>query len=244
MSLNKAVILAGGKATRLKPISLYSNKHLLPIYNKPMIYYSISFLIDLKIKNILIICNKTDLLLFKKLEKEFLKINFTFKIQTKPKGIADGLRICKKFVNDERFIFLLGDNLLHFNKKNIGNFIKMISDTSFNSVLFTSKVKKPNQFGIISKVKNKNLIIEKPKRPQNNRAVIGLYIYDKNCFNYLKRIKKSNRGELEITDINNLYILNNKVNIINLNKLMVRWFDIGSFDSLFKASVFMKNKSV
>ena len=244
MSLNKAVILAGGKATRLKPLSLYSNKHLLPIYNKPMIYYSISFLIDLKIENILIICNKADLLLFKQLINEFPKIKFTFKIQIKPKGIADGLRICKSFVMNERFIFLLGDNLLHFNKKNEREFIKLLNDNSFNSVFFTSKVKKPNQFGIISKIKNKNLIIEKPKRPQNNRAVIGLYIYDKNCFNYLKKIKESSRGELEITDINNFYILNKKVNIINLNKFKVRWFDIGSFDSLFEASVFMKNKSV
>ena len=243
MVLNKAVILAGGRATRLNPVSIFINKHLLPIYNQPMIYYSINFIKNLNINNILIICNEKDLHLFKKLKKEFPKINLKFKIQKNPKGIADGLGICKNYVGNDKFLILLGDNLFFFKKNNIKNFIKKINDINYNSIIFTSKVKKPNQFGIISIKNNKRIIIEKPRKPQNNKAVIGLYIYDKNCFNFLKKIKSSKRGELEITDINNIYMQKKSVNEINLDSLSIKWFDIGSFESYYSATVFMKNKS-
>lgn len=240
MNLNKAVILAGGSATRLNPLSIFINKHLLPIHNKPMIYYSLEFLIKIKIKNILIICNRQDLYIFKKLVKEFPNLKLSFKVQVRPKGIADGLNLCKKFVGPNKFIFLLGDNLLDFRKKNINFFIKMVNRPNINCTLFTSKVLKPNQFGIISQKNDKKKVIEKPRNPQNNKAVIGLYVYDFNCFKYLKKIKSSKRGELEITDINNHYLYNQKVSIVDLDKLSVKWFDIGTFENFSNANIYMK----
>jgi glucose-1-phosphate thymidylyltransferase len=242
--IKKGVILAGGNATRLFPLTKYVNKHLLPIYNKPMIHRSIIFLRELGINEILIICNLKDIKTFEIVKKQFRDLKINLKIQKKANGIAEGIKLCKNFIQkDNKYLFILGDNLLI--SKDYSNLKNEINKNDFNCALFTYSVKNPNEFGIITKnIKNKNIIVEKPKKKISNKAVVGLYIYDQNSFKLIKKIKPSLRNELEITDINNYYLENFNTKIIDLDKKNYKWFDIGSFDSLIEANIYIKNKNI
>ncbi len=233
----KGIIMAGGLGTRLNPITKVINKHLLPIYNKPLIYYPISVLLLAGVKDILIITKKEDHEHFKKLLNNGSKlgIKISYKFQKKPGGIPEGITLSEDFIGKSKFVFALGDNIFfgeEFSKilKNIKNFKK-------GCILFTSKVNDPKRFGILYKDKKNKLkkIIEKPKFPKNNLAVTGLYVYDHFAVKYAKNLKKSKRKEKEITDLNNIYIKNNQAKEIELGRSF-SWLDAGTHDAFITAS--------
>lgn len=233
----KGVIMAGGLGTRLMPVTKVINKHLLPVFNKPLIYYPISVLLLSGIRDILIITKEEDYLNFKKLlgDGAHLGIKISYKFQKKPGGIPEGILLAENFLGKNKFIFALGDNIFfgeEFSKilKNIKNFKK-------GCILFTSKVNDPKRFGILYKDKKNKLkkIIEKPKKPKNNLAVTGLYIYDNHAVKYAKMLKKSKRKEKEITDLNNIYIKQKKAKEIELGRSF-SWLDAGTHDAFLNAS--------
>ncbi|MCA9460112.1 MAG: NTP transferase domain-containing protein [Nanoarchaeota archaeon] len=224
----KGVILAGGNGTRLKPLTEITNKHLLPIYNKPMIDYAIETLINAKIKDILIICGKGNaghfLDYLSSGEKYGVKINYI--IQEEAGGIAQALSLAEHFVGINNVCVILGDNIFE-DKINLFDF-------EGGSRVYLKEVKDPKRFGIAN-IKNNRIIeiIEKPKKPESNLAVSGLYVYDSNVFKYIKKINPSKRGELEITDVNNMYIQEKNM---SYKKIKGFWLDAGTFESLFNAS--------
>jgi glucose-1-phosphate thymidylyltransferase len=233
----KGVIMAGGLGTRLMPVTKVINKHLLPVFNKPLIYYPISVLLLSGIRDILIITKEEDYLNFKKLlgDGAHLGIKISYKFQKKPGGIPEGILLAENFLGKNKFIFALGDNIFfgeEFSKilKNIKNFKK-------GCILFTSRVNDPKRFGILYKDKKNKLkkIIEKPKKPKNNLAVTGLYIYDNHAVKYAKMLKKSKRKEKEITDLNNIYIKQKKAKEIELGRSF-SWLDAGTHDAFLNAS--------
>ncbi len=229
--------MAGGLGSRLMPITKVINKHLLPVFNKPLIYYPISVFLLAGIKDILIITKEEDCSKFKKLlgDGSHLGIKISYKFQKKPGGIPEGILLSENFIGKNKFIFALGDNIFfgeEFSKilNNVKNFKK-------GCILFTSKVNDPKRFGILYKDKKNKLkkIIEKPKKPKNNLAVTGLYIYDYHAINYAKRLKKSKRKEKEITDLNNIYIKQKKAKEIELGRSF-SWIDAGTHDAFLNAS--------
>ena len=233
----KGIIMAGGLGSRLMPITKVINKHLLPVFNKPLIYYPISVLLLAGIKDILIITKEEDCSKFKKLlgDGSHLGIKISYKFQKKPGGIPEGILLSENFIGKNKFIFALGDNIFfgeEFSKilNNVKNFKK-------GCILFTSRVNDPKRFGILYKDKKNKLkkIIEKPKKPKNNLAVTGLYIYDYLAINYAKRLKKSKRKEKEITDLNNIYIKQKKAKEIELGRSF-SWIDAGTHDAFLNAS--------
>lgn len=229
--------MAGGLATRLHPTTRAINKHLLPIYNKPLIYYPISVLLLAGIKDILIITKKEDYECFRNLlnNGSHLGINISYEFQKKPGGIPEGILLAEDFIGNNRFIFALGDNIF-FGEQ----FSKILNDIkNFNKgcILFTSKVNEPKRFGILYKDKKNNLkkIIEKPNKPKNNLAVTGLYVYDNLAVKFAKKLKKSKRKEKEITDLNNIYIKKNQAQEIELGRSFT-WLDAGTHDAFLSAS--------
>ena len=235
--INKAIILAGGSGSRLAPITISTSKHLLQVYDKPMIYYSISLIMLLGIKNILIITNSKFLKNYKLLlgNGKKLGINIEYKIQNKPAGLPDAFRIGKKFLGLDSFIFLLGDNIFFGH-----GLIDLINEAINNNIgcsIFSLSVKEPQQFGVIKISKSNKIekIIEKPKRFISNLAITGLYIFDHKCHEYLNKIKPSKRNELEIVSIFNHYLSNStlKNNILTRG---ITWFDTGNFESLLDAN--------
>ena len=231
----KGIILAGGLGTRLYPLTKIISKQLLPVYDKPMIYYPLSVLMKLKIKEINIISDKINIFKYKELfgDGKRLGINIIYSTQKKPKGIAQSILISEKFIDKSSCVLILGDNLF-FGK----TFDKTIIKASRKnmSTIFLKKVSNPNRYGV-AKIENKKLtqIIEKPKKYISNLAVTGLYFYTNDVVRNVKKINFSKRGELEITDLNNLFIKQSKMQAKILNK-EVKWFDAGTFDSLLEAS--------
>ena len=236
----KGIILAGGKGTRLYPITKAISKQLLPVYNKPMIYYPINTLMKIGIKDILIITTPEDQVYFKNLlidNKDF-KIKFEFKIQNKPNGIAEAFIIGEDFIQNDDVCLILGDNLF-FNSKAIHQ-KKLIK----SSKIFVKEVKNPNSYGVL-KLDNDipKLIYEKPKQNISNYIVVGIYMYDNSVINKVKKLKPSKRGELEITDLNNIYLKKRDCEVVFMEKNSV-WFDSGDFDSLLNASNFVSKKNI
>ena len=232
----KGIILAGGKGTRLYPITRAISKQLLPVYNKPMIYYPIYTLEKIGIKDVLIITTPNDQVYFKNLliNNDDFKVKFFFEVQKKPNGIAEAFIIGEKFIKNDDVCLILGDNLF-FNSQLIYN-VKM----KVSAKIFVKKVDNPNLYGVLEEKNNfPYLIHEKPKKQISKNAVVGIYMYTNSVINYVKRLKPSKRGELEITDLNNLYINNNDCEVIYLEDDS-QWFDSGDFDSLLKASNFVK----
>lgn len=237
----KGIILAGGKGTRLSPVTLGSSKQLLQIYDKPMIYYSLSILMLSRIKEILIITNPDDQLNFQRLlgDGSEFGISIEYEAQIKPRGIADAFLVAEEFIKGRNVCLILGDNLFHGSglsealinsKKNTG------------STIFTTEVDDPERFGVIEyddKGKLKE-IIEKPQNPKSNEAVTGLYFYDSKVLNFAKKLQPSSRGELEITDLNNIYIKLNEMRVQNFGRGFT-WLDTGTADSLLEASNHVKS---
>jgi glucose-1-phosphate thymidylyltransferase len=230
------IILAGGSATRLLPVSSYISKHLLPIYDRPMIFYPIHYMKMMNIKNVMIISNEKDNSIYQKLlgnGKNF-GLKFIYKKQEKPNGIAEAFIIAKNFIKNKNTVLVLGDNI--FMGKQFLNQLTKEKQKFSGSTIFVKKVKNPKRFGVV-KYKNKKIvqIIEKPKKFISFDAVTGIYFYDSSVYDKAKKLKPSKRNELEITDINNMYIQDNKLSICKLNK-NISWVDAGTFDSLLHVS--------
>jgi glucose-1-phosphate thymidylyltransferase len=232
----KGIILAGGTGSRLHPLTKVTNKHLLPVYNKPMIYYPLQTLINAGIKEILIVSGPGHAGHFVNLlgsGKEF-GIKLSYEIQDEAGGIAQALGLAEDFADNESVCVILGDNI--FEEK------IDIKDFEDGARIYLKEVQDPQRFGVAeineeNKIKN---IEEKPKNPKSNLAVTGLYIYDNKVFDIIKTLKPSERGELEITDVNNYYIKQGK---IEAKIIKGYWSDAGTFESLFKASMLVKNKN-
>jgi glucose-1-phosphate thymidylyltransferase len=238
----KGIILAGGLGTRLKPLTDIISKQLLPIYNKPMIYYPLSVLIQIGVKEVLIISDRKNMPLYKNHLKNGKKfgIKIYYKVQTKPNGIASAYIIGKKFLNKNPSVLILGDNIFYGS-----NLIQKFQDAfkSDNSSLFTYEVDNPNAYGVIIKKSNTYKIIEKPKKFYSKEAIVGIYFLDNKAPELAKKLKFSKRGELEITDLNNIYLKNKKMIVTKLDKGTV-WLDTGSFEGLLNASNFVRTLEV
>lgn len=241
----KGVILAGGFGTRLYPVTKVINKHLLPVFSKPVIYHGIEKLVEAGIDKIMIITNPQFIEGFVNLlgsgqdfisQKTGKQIQIVYGIQNEPSGIAQGLWIAKDYVGNDNCVLYLGDNIF---EDNISEYVKQFKE---GAVVFLKKVKDPKRFGVaIIDGDNKVIEIEeKPQNPKSNFAVTGLYIYDNTVFDKMIGQPKSERGEYEITYINNLYIKERKLKAVKLQK---EWFDIGTFESLLAASKFYETKS-
>jgi glucose-1-phosphate thymidylyltransferase len=237
----KGIILAGGKATRLFPITKAVCKQLLPIYDKPMIYYPLSVLMLAGIKDILIISTSKDIPRFKDLlgNGEDLGIKLSYTVQQEPRGLADSLIIGEDFIGDNSVSLILGDNI--FYGHNLTEILKQASKLKDGACVFGYYVRDPQRYGVIEFGKDSKVrsIVEKPSKPKSNWAVTGLYFYDKNAASIAKKIKPSARGEIEITSVNSEYLKRGKLKV----KLLGRgyaWLDTGTYDSLIDASVFIK----
>ncbi len=239
MNNTKGIILAGGMATRLFPITKTITKQLLPIYDKPMIYYPLTLLMLAKIRDIAIIVSPEQKKNFSSVLKDGSQwgIKLTYLVQNKPDGIGQAYIIAEKFLNNDNSLMILGDNLFYGNK--IQLILKNILEKKIPSI-FGYKVSDPERYGVISFNGNKvSKIIEKPKRPASNFVVTGLYYLDKNASKYAKKIKKSKRGELEISDILNIYLKNKNLHTELFGRGFA-WLDTGTADSLLDASNFVK----
>ena len=239
MSNRKGIILAGGLGSRLHPLTDVSSKQLLPVYDKPMIYYPLSVLMMMGIRDILIISSPEDIPRFRSLLGKGFKwgINLSFKIQEKPNGIAQALILGESFLKSDPSCLILGDNLF-FGDKLVSQ-LKIADKNTSNASILTYPVNDPERFGILEKKNNKPYkIIEKPKKPKSNRAITGIYFYPENVSKEAKRLKPSKRGELEISDLNETYLKNNQLDVTELDKKST-WLDCGTFESLLKASNFV-----
>ena len=239
----KGIILAGGSGTRLYPLTLVTSKQLLPVYDKPMIYYPLSILMLAGIKDVLIISTPIDLPNFKKLlgDGSNLGIQLSYAVQPSPDGLAQAFIIGEKFIGSNACAMILGDNI--FYGSGLGNILKKAKEDAENgkSSIFAYYVKDPQRFGIVE-FDNSDKIIsieEKPKNPKSNYCVTGLYFYDKNVVDFAKKVKFSERGELEITDLNNIYLNESSLHVNVLGRGFA-WLDTGTFDTLIDASTFVK----
>ena len=233
------MILAGGTGSRLRPLSLVTNKHLLPVYNKPMIYYPINSLVQAGIKEILIVTGMEHAGDFLKLlgsGKEF-GVKFTYELQDSAAGIADALRFAKDFVEEEKFVTILGDNIF---EDNIKPYFESFLKEEKKAKIFLKEVPDAQRFGVVELDKKQVVSIEeKPKKPKTNFAVTGLYMYSSDVFEIIKKLKPSKRGEYEITDVNNAYIKQGELTAEILNGF---WSDAGTFESLYRASTLLREK--
>ena len=238
----KGIILAGGAGTRLHPLTKIISKQLLPVYDKPMIYYPLELLVDSGIKEILIITTEQDIDKFENLlgnGKEW-GVNLDYQIQKKPEGIAQALVISKEWINSSPLILILGDNL--FFGEGFNQIILEALEKNIGATIFCKEMPDPNRFGVIE-LDNQSKVLsieEKPKNPKSNFVVTGLYIYDEFASENASTLSKSKRGEFEITDLNNIYLRNKTLNTILLDDRF-KWLDTGTFDSLLEASTFVKN---
>lgn len=230
----KGIILAGGLGKRLYPLTRVSNKHLLPVYNKPMIYYPIQTLVDAGIKDILVVTGGNHAGEFLRLlgdghEFGLKHINYTY--QEGEGGIAEALGLAEHFADNEKIVVILGDNII---EKNIKNAVENFDKQPYGAKIMIKKVSDPERFGVVE-FKNKEIvrIEEKPKRPKSDYAVTGIYMYDSSVFDIIKKLKPSRRGEFEITDVNNEYV---KKGELTYGILKGWWTDSGTFDSLLRAN--------
>lgn len=233
----KGVILAGGSGTRLFPLTKIFNKHILPIYNDFMVMYPLHTLIDSGIKDILIVAGKGYAGMFLELlgSGEELGVSLSYTVQEKPAGIADAIRLAKRFVDGDNFVTILSDNIFS-DKFDFSNFRE-------GARVYIKEVTNPEMFGVAELDDGGRLIdiVEKPAKPKSNFAITGLYLYDNRVFDIISCLKTSGRGELEITDVNNEYI-----KMGNLDYEIVRgfWSDAGTFESLYRTTTFIRNNIV
>ena len=240
----KGIVLAGGFGTRLYPSTIGVSKQLLPIYDKPMIYYPISVLMLAGIKDILIISTPYDIDNFKKLLKDGSQfgVNFSYKIQENPDGLAQAFILGEEFIKDDSVALVLGDNI--FYGQAFSSMLKRATknaDEKKQATVFAYKVKDPQRFGVVEFDENNKavLIEEKPENPKSDYAVVGLYFYDNSVVKYAKNLKPSNRGELEITDLNRIYLKENKLNVEVFGRGFA-WLDTGTHKSLLQAGQYVQ----
>lgn len=236
----KGIILAGGSGTRLHPLTIAVSKQLMPLYDKPMIYYPLSVLMMAGIKEILIISTPHDLPMFKKLlgDGTQLGCSFSYAEQPKPEGLAQAFIIGADFIGSDSVALILGDNI--FYGSGFSKLVQSCVDPE-GGIVFAYHVHDPERYGVVEfNAEMKAISIEeKPKQPKSNYAVPGLYFYNNEVVNIAKTIKPSPRGELEITDVNNTYLKKGKLKVAVMNR-GTAWLDTGTFDSLMQASTFVQ----
>ena len=240
----KGIILAGGSGTRLYPVTKVSSKQLLPIYDKPMVYYPLSTLMLAGIKDILIISTPEDTPTYESLlgNGEQLGININFQVQSSPDGIAQAFLIGENFIGDKNVCLILGDNVFYGGnlRKKLGNTVSEVESNN-NAVVFGYYVNDPERYGVVEFDNSGNAISieEKPKSPKSNYAVSGLYFYPNDVISIVKQQKPSPRGELEITDVNKAYLNQNRLKVEQMGRGYA-WLDTGTHDSLLEASQFVQ----
>lgn len=239
----KGIILAGGSGTRLYPLTKVTSKQLLPIYDKPMIYYPLSTLMLAGIKDILIISTPDDTPRFEELLGDGSKfgINLSYAVQPSPDGLAQAFLIGEEFIGNDTCAMVLGDNIFYgsYFRKNLADAVKAAEEGY--ATIFGYYVKDPERFGIVEFDKNRNVVSveEKPQHPKSNYCITGLYFYDNRVVKMAKQVKPSARGELEITDLNRLYLNEGKLKVQLLGRGFA-WMDTGTMDSLMEASTFVQ----
>lgn len=237
----KGVILAGGKGTRLWPITKVVSKHLLPVGNQPVIYYPIMTLKNAGIKDILVICGSEHTHQYMELlgSGEDFGVNFSYTIQKEPAGIAQGLGLAKSFADGHPVALILGDNIFG---DDLSDAVKKFSKKDRGGLVVLKQVSDPKRFGVAKFDKEGDVreVIEKPKNPPSNWVVTGFYLYDNRVFDVIKSLKPSARGEYEITDVNNFYINEGTMDYIKAKKY---WVDAGTFDSLHLANLLVRKNT-
>jgi len=240
----KGVVLAGGLGSRLYPLTSITNKHLLPVWDKPMVYYPIKTLVDAGIRDVMIVTggnNAGDFLRLLGNGKELGLKHIEYAYQKGEGGIADALRLTEDFIDGNKSVIVLGDNII---EKSIKKFVDRFRQQDSGGRILIKKVPDPERFGVVEFNKKKNRIIkiaEKPKKPKTHYAVTGIYMYDGRVFDIVKSLKPSARGELEITDVNNAYIKHGQMEYDVLSGF---WTDSGTFESLLRANNLVARKEL
>ena len=241
MKNRKGIILAGGSATRLYPLTLAISKQIMPVYDKPMIYYPLSVLMEANIKEVLIISTPRDIVTFKELLGDGTKwgMQFSYKVQEKPRGLADAFILAEEFIGEYNVAMILGDNM--FYGHNLCKLLKRANEREDEATIFGYYVKDPSAYGVVEINQDGHAVSieEKPEIPKSHYAVPGLYFYTNDVVNIAKNVRPSARGELEITSINEEYMKQGRLKVEKLGRAMT-WFDTGTHDSLLETASFVQ----